>query len=447
MVVVESPVAAEIARLQAADFGMTTSSPWGRGSEDFPLTEAEVEACQGVPGFVATASRAWSEVHGQRPSPDPTIPRTVPVPRYCSAHLPDCEAKIKGTEGLEESIGHIKKRLQVFFAKRGSPITYGRHAMLRSSDASAAPLFVQCISARKTPFEAEFVRFDGPCAADADLVFPFRLLMGTRSEYGEEIADLLTEDTLALRLAKAAGNWSFAKLTTEPVTLNSETFDKRQVMSAEAVDVEQEIEAERALLSARQAMGALRRHHAGPAAAANAALADGMRARGRGGRRGPRGGRGGRGRGGRLAPADAIAALEDLHDEDGDISDTGDTDGEVAAELQEEWAGALAAADAREAGLARAGGADGLAPPVPPLPPPPLPPAGSSGSASSGGAGSSPAPAPALAAEPSELREIPGGYVMRGNHRIGRVVAHAFFSAISHLHRWRAIATAVSVPG
>lgn len=125
------------------------------------------------------------------------------------------------------------------------------------------------------------------------------------------------------------------------------------------------------------------------------------------------------GEGGRLAPVDAIAALEDCPHEGGSDSDI---DAEVAAELQEEWAGALAAADAREADVAKAGGADGLAPPAPPVPPPP---AGPSGSASSSGAGSIGALAPA--AEPSELREIPGGYIMRGNHRIGRVAVQASF--------------------
>ena len=406
-------VNAEFDRLRAA-VPCDVATPWGVGTEQYPLTHSDVAVAYQTKSFLTSTGREWYSQHGAQPLPDPSIPETVEARKCCSSSRPFC--KQDTDQDTEARLQRILKELRVIFAPRGRPVVYGRLAMLCHENHI---FYVECISARKTPFEGEFVLHAGPQQPPDP---PVTISMSFRNEYQRFLPDLVDEGSLAAKMARAGSEWSYTFLEANPATMNSTGFERLEVFATQTVDVQEQIQVERAHLESRCAIKALRRQQA------KCGQARGRQ--GRGGSRGRSGGARGRGRGGsrgRSMAAGAAAVLfpDDIIESDSEEFSEADADG--VAELQEDWADAAAAAAATDASRVRAAAAQSSGPS-----------ASSSGAASSGATASSSsssaptASAPMFAAGADSfdvpLREEKGGYIFRGARRLGRVAVQSFFS-------------------
>jgi hypothetical protein len=102
--------------------------------------------------------------------------------------------------------------------------------------------YVECISARKTPFEGEFVLHAGPQQPPDP---PFTISMSFRNEYKRFLPDLVDEGSLAAKMARAGSEWSYTFLEANPATMNSTGFERLEVFATQTVDVQEQIQVER----------------------------------------------------------------------------------------------------------------------------------------------------------------------------------------------------------
>lgn len=251
----ETLLEAEIKRLKSAPT-TCASSPWGIGSSEFPLTETCVSDAMSGRSFLASSAQEWSRTHGERPPPQSFSERGSEERTACHCRGPRrfCTAMLQERRDLPRHLDRIKQTLRIIFAPRGTDVLYGRLASLKCGSVS---MFIECVSARKTPFEAEFVMYEkvSPGA-------PFSVTMCWRED-PIAMPAFLDEDELALRMLNVGDAWNFSILQYKPSAPNPAGFALLEILGEERVDVDTLFAAERAMLAAKRTMSLLRKHREG----------------------------------------------------------------------------------------------------------------------------------------------------------------------------------------
>lgn len=245
----------EIKRMKSSPM-TCASSPWGIGSSEFPLTETCVSHEMSKRGFLASTAQEWSRTHGERAAPQSFPHRLSQELHACHCRGPRrfCQSMLSDRPDLRKHLDRIKQTLRIVFAPRGTDVVYGRLASLQCEGVS---MIIECVSARKTPFEAEFVLYE---KLSPDVPYSVKMCW---QEDPVAIPHFLDEDELALRMAHVGEAWHFSILQYKPSVANPAGFALLEILSEERVDVDKLFAAERAMLRAKRAMTLLRKHKQG----------------------------------------------------------------------------------------------------------------------------------------------------------------------------------------
>ena len=125
----------------------------------------------------------------------------MPKPQYCSYYCNGCAAELR--LDVKARYDYALKVVRAVFAPMAQPLQYGKVAMLVRDDLLVS---VQFLSGLKSPFEAEFLRYQEPRPFDP--ARPFTLIAATITQYELELLSLTDEQTLAMQFAASDGRGS-----------------------------------------------------------------------------------------------------------------------------------------------------------------------------------------------------------------------------------------------
>ena len=121
-------------------------------------------------------------------------------------------------------------------------------------------MFVGCVSARKTPFEAEFVKYRRTVPAEAE---SFSLTMCWRSEGHGTLPAFIDEHGLASEMSQVGRDWTYHLLQYESSAPSPAGFAVLKVLGEEQLDIKRLFEIEKVMMTSRRTMALLQKHKQG----------------------------------------------------------------------------------------------------------------------------------------------------------------------------------------
>ena len=192
--------------------------------DEFPISEKDAADVLDSDAGVYNKAEMWKKRTGEEVQPDSSFPSAIHCERACLEYLPDCYDKIQ-PEHLQHMEGIVESLRLIFAHREGKTDKEVPECKLVLAQSCGTGLLareliaIECCSARKNPFAAEFLEYDIEGLALfgvddlASAALPISIVLRCHEQPGGLLPTMYTESSLAHSLVQKSYNWEYFECT------------------------------------------------------------------------------------------------------------------------------------------------------------------------------------------------------------------------------------------